>query len=415
MVAALLLRLSLIGALEMLNDISEPDKISEISWPKPLDEMVTHALKNLGGDSLSLGEIHRTAVLLQRPQEKPEQMIQQALRLGILTLGILGQENSLGRPENLLCKAGYGLLAGDEITIGMCGHPPREFIEALIQESSRKSSVRVQLVSLGDWIRLDDAFLPFTCTSGEAELSLISGKIDLVVLGKGADPSIPELCRFLEVPVVGVGEVQGTREFLRLASQRKDIPTPTGFNPDPSLVQEGRVIMTAQDLERALKRTKATKLALLGGADTPQLPFGWIPTEVASALRAEGYLVAGWGDAALWMLKNGLLPEGHKQPGEILDPHQGPLLALKAMAALGRPDDLQGICFTGLKACRDLSLALGLASLGIKVSVAVPLPLWGSERVRSFLADTVAATGGSLTHFDHPAHAEEILDWFTKR
>jgi hypothetical protein len=115
------------------------------------------------------------------------------------------------------------------------------------------------------------------------------------------------------------------------------------------------------------------------------------------------------------MLKNGLLPEGHKQPGEILDPHQGPLLALKAMAALGRPDDLQGICFTGLKACRDLSLALGLASLGIKVSVAVPLPLWGSERVRSFLADTVAATGGSLTHFDHPAHAEEILDWFTKR
>ena len=237
-------------------------------------------------------------------------------------------------------------------------------------------------------------------------MSLISGKIDLVVLGKGADPSIPELCRSLEVPVVGVGEVQGTGELLRLARQRKEIPTPTGFSPDPSLVQEARVIMTAQDLERALKRRGGTaKLALLGGADTPQLPFGWIPVEVASALRAKGCLVAGWGDAALWMLKNGLISEGDKQPMRILDPYQGPLLALKAMAILGRLDDLRGICFTGLKACGDLSVALGLASLGLKVSIAVPLPLWGSERVRNFLADKLAAGGGLLIHFDHLAHA----------
>jgi len=89
MVAALLLRLSLIGALEALNAIPAPDTISEVSLPAPLDEMATQALKNLEGDSLSLGEIYRTTSLLQRPQETPEQMVLQALRLGIITLGLL--------------------------------------------------------------------------------------------------------------------------------------------------------------------------------------------------------------------------------------------------------------------------------------------------------------------------------------
>jgi len=415
MAAALLLRLSLTGALESLNDISHPDKIGMASWPAPLDAMVTRALKNFGGNGLSTEEIHRAALLLERPQETPEHLIQRALRLGILTLGISEQrENSSDSPPNPRCKAGYGLLAGDEITIAICGHPHREVTEALIQESSRKSSAPVQLVSLGEWIRTNDAFLPFACTSGEAELTLISGKINLVVLGKGVDPSIRELCRNLKVPVVRDHEVRGTGELLRLARQSRDILTPTDFNPDPSLVGETRVITTVQDLEETVKRTAVAKLALLGGADTPQQPFGWIPVEVASALRAEGYLAVGWGDAALWMLKNGHFSETHKQPNGILDPFKGPLLALKTMAALGRPEDLQGICFTGLRACRDLSLALGLASLGLKVSVAVPLPLWGSERVRNCLADTIAVTGGSLTHFDHPAHADEILEWFTK-
>ena len=67
-----------------------------------------------------------------------------------------------------------------------------------------------------------------------------------------------------------------------------------------------------------------------------------------------------------------------------------------------------------MKSCQDLALALGLASMGLKVSVAVPLPLWGGEKVRNLLQEKLAALGGSLTHYDHPAQAEEILDWFTK-
>ncbi len=96
---------------------------------------------------------------------------------------------------------------------------------------------------------------------------------------------------------------------------------------------------------------------------------------------------------------------------QILDPRQGPVLAVNALAGIGKLKNLGGICFTGLKTCQDLSLALGLASLGLKVSVANPLPLWGSEGARKSLARIIASLGGSLTHFDHPAQPQEILDW----
>ena len=61
-----------------------------------------------------------------------------------------------------------------------------------------------------------------------------------------------------------------------------------------------------------------------------------------------------------------------------------------------------------------VALALGLAALGIKVAIAVPLPLWGSETVRTALKETLAAAGGTLAHFDHPAQADELLELFIK-
>jgi hypothetical protein len=89
-------------------------------------------------------------------------------------------------------------------------------------------------------------------------------------------------------------------------------------------------------------------------------------------------------------------------------------LALKALADSGRLKDVKGIFYTGIESCQDLAVALGLAVLGLRVGMAVPLPLWGSEKARNLLQEKLAAMAGSLTHFDHPAQAEEILDWFVK-
>jgi hypothetical protein len=414
MVAAMLLRLSLHGALEAINDLATPEKLPEISWSKPLNEAVNRSLARLGGDSLSAVAISRAAGLLQRPLEPPERLILDALRLGILTLGLLRHGQTSGDvPRSVPCKAGFGLIAGDDLAIGICGQPDAKLIEALRQEISSASPFKAQLVSLGDWIRLHDGFLPCACTSGEAELLLSSGRIALLLVGPGADPSLPELCRELKMPLIMSHEAGEAGDILRLAREAYHVSSQATFNPDPSLVQEARVFVTAQDLEASLNRAPGTKLAVLGGSDTPQHALGWIPLELATALRADGYLVAGWGDAALWMLKNGVASAEQDRPVEILDPHQGPLLALEAMTASGNIDDLQGVCFAGVKACRDLAVALGLASLGVKVCVAVPLPVWGSEKVRNILADMLASVGGSLTHFDHPAQAQEILDWFS--
>ena len=182
---------------------------------------------------------------------------------------------------------------------------------------------------------------------------------------------------------------------------------PPRFTPDAALIGEGSVRIGATEVQAALKGAPSAKIALIGGADTLFQSFGHLPVELAKALIGEGHAVASWGDAALWMVKQEL-------PVTILDAQDGPLAAVRPWPPPGKLTDLKGICFTGLKACREFTLALGLAALGLKVTVAVPLPLWGSEKVRTTLRESLAAAGGILTHYDHPAQGDEILEWFLR-
>ncbi len=87
---------------------------------------------------------------------------------------------------------------------------------------------------------------------------------------------------------------------------------------------------------------------------------------------------------------------------------------LAVLAERKKLNNIGGIFFTSFKNCVDLTLGIGLAALGLKVGVAVPLPIWGSEPVRSFLEKRIGESGGSFTHYDHLAQPEEIIDWFKK-
>ena len=161
------------------------------------------------------------------------------------------------------------------------------------------------------------------------------------------------------------------------------------------------------EVKTAVQCGSSTKIALLGGADTLLQSLGHLPVELCKALYGEDHAISSWGDAALWMVKQEL-------PVGILDAVEGPLTAVRILAAKGKLSSLKGICFTGLKSCREFTFSLGLAALGQKVLVAVPLPLWGSSKVRATLREDLAAVGGILAHFDHPAKADEILDWFLR-
>ncbi len=412
MVAALLLRLALSGALEAM---PEDKLVSEPSWASSLKAAFSQAFKNLGGDRVSSGEIQSAAALLNRPMESAENMITQALRLALLTIGWLSKRPaSRGQRKTLPLRVGYGLLAQKEVNIGICGRPSFEFLKTLLAEVEKNLSGGGQVLSLGEFISLGGSYLPIVCTSGESELVLSSGKINFLIAGPGTDPSILEFCRALNIPSLSSMDFKSIHDLLKKAKEAKNVSLQAGFNPQPSLVEEAEVIASTSILEESFKKGPAKKLAFLGGSDHPYHPLGWIPTEVTPALLGKGFAVTGWGDSGLWMVKKGLASAENKKPVQILNEGQGPFLALKALAASGRLKDVKGICFTGIKTCQDLAMALGLAGLGLRVGTAVPLPLWGSEKVRNLLQEKLAAMGGSFTHFDHPAQAEEILDWFIK-
>ena len=175
--------------------------------------------------------------------------------------------------------------------------------------------------------------------------------------------------------------------------------------------QVGKAVvhLGAQAVAGALKGNRKP-VALLGGFDTPHQSLGWLPTEVAPALMGDGCTVAAWGDAALWMAKAGLADRGHENPAVLVGPQAGALEVVKAVG----PGRIKGACFAGLRDSRDAALVLGLASLGVRVLVATPLPVWGSKAVMAALKDLLAASGGSLTHVDKPIGADEVRRWFSE-
>jgi hypothetical protein len=287
----------------------------------------------------------------------------------------------------------------------MSGRIPEASIQALLKEIAGLKNTETRLVSLGDWISAGDDYIPIVCTSGEAETILSSGKLNLFLAGPQTDPGLIALCRKMNISVLFSADNPAASAVLKQARSAFDHRTPVTFAPDASLVSKGRVSIDAGTVENIVKNVSSAKTALIGGADTLQQSLGHLPVELTRALIGQDYAVASWGDAALWMLKQEL-------PAGTLESQEGPLSAVRALAAIGKLSDLKGICFTGLKNCREFTLALGLAALGLKVSVAVPLPIWGSEKVRMALKDNLAVMDGSLAHYDHPAQADEILDWF---
>jgi hypothetical protein len=408
MVTALILRITWQGMMEISSG-----KMPMDGGSFPADDLIDKSLDTYGGMTASVQEVYQSVFHLGSSHQSPEGTLLQALRLGILSLGRVNSANSKA-DLNPSINAGYGLLAEAGTVIGISGYPDAELIKKVFSAMTQASSLPVQLVSLGDWIIDDTGFVPIACTSGEAELLTSAGCIDLLVTGPSVEAGLVDLCSTLNIPTIATGDEEQLNKTIKLACEHSEKRSRTDFQPDASLVGEGTV-SGISELEQAFKDMGDKRLALVGGPDTPHISFGWIPVELSKALAGLDIQVSAWGDAALWMIKDGLTSTENPSAAFILDPFEGPMQAVRTLRSANKLKNLKGVCFTGLKGCGDFAVALGLAGLGLDVCVASPIPLWGSESVRNLLKEILSESGGSLHHFDHPPHAQEILDWFTEK
>jgi len=414
MVAAMLLRICLQGTLTILNDMTHAGATPTVSFAAALKKSAAKAIKGITGKSLSTAEIFKSAALLQRPGATFGFLLEQTLVLSLLAVRLLGQKGHEDKGKNRTIQAGYGVLSGGHVNIAIAGQPSRKLVEALESAVARKSGAPVRLVSLGGWIPAGKGYLPIACSSAEAELLLSSLTIHFLVAGANADPGVIETAAKMNMPVAAAEDKSDAAKILRSARQfHSHAPRPE-ITFDSDLIGEGAVSAAVTERKGSTKNKLKNRFALLGGSDSLHYPLGYLPVELATALRGAGLQVAGWGDAAVWMMKNGLTSKKTSVPVSILDPYLGPLQFLENPALAGKPDRLKGILFTGSRDCRDLPVALGLALLGCNVALADPIPFWGSSSVRDRLADLLATNGGRLTGFDHPAEAQELLEWFTK-
>lgn len=404
MTAAFVLRLALQGIMETMAAIPADQTVAELHWTEPFDKMAAAALERFGGSPLSIREIFSSVAMLARPSATPEALVHQALRLGILGIGLAEQvrkAENLSGPMRFQC--GYGLLNADAVLIGVAGRISRDAAQELIDASVGLKDPAVQMVSLGEWIPAGESFLPIAATTAEMETVLSSGKFSLLLAGSQSDPGLLQLCDRLKISVVCCGDNLQVAEVLEQARKAFRQRPPVSFNPEAALISEGTVCCGGEELQAFFDGASSAKIFLVGGSDTLFQTLGQLPVNVAKTLQDAGHKVAAWGDAALWMARCNL-------PAGILEAWGGPLAAVHVLAGAGRLADLKGICFTGLRDCREFTFALGLAALGLKVSAAVPLPVWGSAKVREMLRENLSLAGGALLYFDHPAQADEILE-----
>ncbi len=201
-------------------------------------------------------------------------------------------------------------------------------------------------------------------------------------------------------------------DILKQARSRAARPSRPDLFADVPAGLSTRVLMSPSSFSETAVNDSTDEVALIGGADTPHLPLGSLAGDLVTTLAGTGIKIAGWGDTALWMARRAQADASIEQP-LILDKDQGPLLAIKGLAEAEKLHCLKGICFAGMRDVLDLNIALGLAYLGFRVSIATPIPVHGSKVVSQTLAQMLAENGGELLHFDHPAGAGDLVNWFT--
>jgi len=413
MVAGMLLRICLQGAMEALAAIPPDNRTADIHFSPTLGKMINRVLSKDEQEDLSMDDIFKSTGMLHRPSSSYRTLLSQALRLSLLTLGLQEQGDTVTDTESKPCAIGYGTIVNQSTRIALSGTPSAALVGALDEGMKKDGETPRLLVSLGDWIEIEDSFVPISCTTGESELLISSGAIHLLVTGPDTEPGLIRLCETMNIPVVSDSDNLEAGDIWQRAQRSLESRSQLDLFSDAPIVQENQVLTSGDTITQEGKLGNNGNIAVLGGSDNPQLSLGSLPVALATELIDKQFQLVGWGDPALWVLKAGALSEEQSIPILAFENRQGPLHVVKGLESEGQMQRLKGICFTGLKSCQEVAAAAGLAYLGCRVSVATPIPIQGSSMVIDALSEMLQSQGGQLLHFDHPAHVGELVEWFT--
>ena len=413
MVAGMFLRICQQGAMEALAAVPAGNRTPDVRFSSTLGKMVSRVLSKDDQEELSMDDIFKSTSMLHHPSTSYQPLLTQALRLSLLTLGLQEQGDTVTDTDSKPCEIGYGTILNQSTRIALSGTPSASLVGALDQETKMDGETSRLLVSLGDWIVLEDSFVPITCTTGESELMVSSGAIHLLVTGPDTEPGLIHLCESMNIPVVSDSDNLAAGDIWLRAQRSLESRSQLDLFSDAPIIQDNQVLMSGNSITQQERLGNEGDIAILGGSDNPQVSLGKLPVALATKLIDKKFQLAGWGDPALWVLKTGALSQEQAIPILTLENVQGPLHVVKGLESEGQMQRLKGICFTGLKSCQELAAAAGLACLGCRVSVATPIPIQGSSTVIDALSEMLQSQGGQLLHFDHPAHVGELVEWFT--
>ncbi len=313
MAAAMLLRLCLQGTMEALAGVSSGNDSADVRFSSSLGEMVNRVLSKNSQDELLIHDIFKSSTMLHRPSSSCEALLSQALRLSLLTLGFQEQGGLKATAQSVPCAVGYGTVSSQSVRVGLCGRPSDSLLDGLENAINLGASTPEILVSLGDWILSGDRFLPIGCSSGEAELLVSSGAIHLLIAGAETDPGLIELCATMNIPVVGGDSRADAGDIWERARRSCNSRSQLDLFSDAPGVQEGDVVMSGEEFRQHSGLEKDGDIAIIGGSDSPQTTLGKLPVALAAGLQDKELQLAGWGDAAVWLLKAGSAPAGAVQ------------------------------------------------------------------------------------------------------
>jgi carbon-monoxide dehydrogenase catalytic subunit len=270
---------------------------------------------------------------------------------------------------------------------------------------------------------------PQATNQGSQEIPVLTGAVDLIVAGdQGVNPSLQEIARQWQVPVISTETLQKTDPEAAaakiVADAQRSYETRVGYTRNvPAVKETGQMGFTAKTLAvdaiaKALDSKGIKGVVLLAGGNNVKYSQDNELLALVNECLKDDILVLAEGQASVTLAKYGFLNPGNasKAAGGLqsllseLGSDVPPVidislygvtqffLDLEKAAGKGLKDLPVRTCFCEANGTKEAVMALWLVAMGVCTYFWPSLPVTGSQSVVAFLNETCAETFGARLH-----------------